>query len=33
MKPDKGIEGGGGAHLDRMVKEVMFEKDLSDVGD
>lgn len=27
MKPEKGIEGGG-AHLDGMVKEAMFERDL-----
>lgn len=27
MKPEKGIEGGD-AHLDGMVKEAMFERDL-----
>ena len=32
MKPDKGIECGGGVHLGRLVKKVMFERDLSDVG-
>lgn len=31
MKPEKGIEGGG-AHLDGMVKEAMFERDLRAVS-
>ena len=32
MKPGKGTECGGGVHLGRLVKEVMFERDLGNVG-